>query len=81
MCPGEKVQEPGAAPAPWARPQAGPKPSSRHKEEAELSTHLQGSDASCHTTRHSCVGLDFLQDLFETALKEAITQVRMSKRW
>lgn len=65
-------------------PQAGPSPTSRHREEAALQcsgTHLQGSNASCHTTHHSCVGPDFLQDLWETALQEATTWVRMSKKW
>lgn len=59
-------------------------PPGTSREEAALQcsgTHLQGSNASCHTTHHSCVGPDFFQDLWETALQEATTWVRMGKKW
>lgn len=71
----------GAAAAPRAPPGC-PSPISRHREEAAQQcwgTHLQGSDSGCHPTRHACVGPDFFQDLVETALQEATTQVRMAR--
>lgn len=70
-----------AAPRP---PRLVPAPplTSRYKEEAAQlcsGTHLQGSDAGCHTTHRTCVSLDFFQKLIETTLQEATTRVRMSK--
>lgn len=47
---------------PLGPPKAGPSPTSRHREEAAQQcsgTHLQGSNAGCHPTRHRCVGPDF----------------------